>query len=91
MQELKYDSRDVAKKFNLQHQMILKKIDRLKRDIKATDHESRFEFETEHYEYKGREYKYTILNQTAFFMIAMSCPGVKAFKWKTFYVFANEK
>lgn len=81
--EILIDSRLVAERFNKKHKHVLEKIDSLKNDIKYLVVEnSATKFIESSNNYRGREFRFVLLNKTAYRLLVMSFTGKKALIWK---------
>lgn len=76
------DSRNVAEHFEKQHKHVLETIDNLVAQNSAT--KNMFLEQTR--EYRGRDFRYYLMNRDGFSLLVMGFTGAKALEWKIKYI-----
>lgn len=76
------DSRNVAKHFEKQHKHVLDAIDNLVAQNSATKNM----FLEQSREYRGRDFRYYLMNRDGFSLLVMGFTGAKALEWKLKYI-----
>lgn len=81
------DSRSVAEHFEKQHKHVLDAIDNLVAQNSAT--KNMFLEQTR--EYRGRDFRYYLMNRDGFSLLVMGFTGAKALEWKIKYIKAFDE
>lgn len=81
-QQVVTDSRNVAEHFEKQHKHVLEAIDNLVAQNSAT--KSMFLEQTR--EYRGRDFRYYLMNRDGFSLLVMGFTGKAALEWKLKYI-----
>lgn len=76
------DSRSVAEHFGKAHGDVLKSIDNLVRENSLT----KSMFLEQSREYRGRDFRYYLMNRDGFSLLVMGFTGAKALEWKLKYI-----
>lgn len=76
------DSRDVAKNFGKRPADVVRSID----NLVAQNCVTKNMFIEDHYEYRGQEFRYFIMNRDGFSLLVMGFTGSKALEWKIKYI-----
>lgn len=76
------DSRSVAEHFGKQHKHVLESIDNLVAENSATKNM----FLEQSREYRGRNFRYYLMNRDGFSLLVMGFTGKKALEWKLKYI-----
>ena len=76
--QLVTDSRQVAERFEKEHGKVLRAIDNLVSQNRLTKNM----FLEQTHEYRGREFRYYLMNRDGFSLLVMGFTGAKALEWK---------
>lgn len=75
-------SRDVAEHFEKEHKNVLRTID----DLVAQNSATKNMFLEQTREYRGRDFRYYLMNRDGFSLLVMGFTGAKALEWKLKYI-----
>ena len=87
------DSKMVAEKFDVHHPNVTRTCERILEKINSSEQfnlNSWPRIEKRDFEYKGRPFKFYVMNKAAFMMVAMRFTTDKAFEWQLKIVQAFE-
>ena len=76
------DSRSVAENFEKEHKNVLRTID----DLVAQNSATKSMFLEQSREYRGRDFRYYLMNRDGFSLLVMGFTGAKALEWKLKYI-----
>lgn len=81
-QQVVTDSRSVAENFEKEHKNVLRTID----DLVAQNSATKNMFLEQTREYRGRDFRYYLMNRDGFSLLVMGFTGAKALEWKIKYI-----
>lgn len=81
-QQVVTDSRSVAENFEKEHKNVLRTID----DLVAQNSATKSMFLEQSREYRGRDFRYYLMNRDGFSLLVMGFTGAKALEWKLKYI-----